>query len=305
MAPAPPLGPPPPDVERPYFQPDPLLDPPALGLPGWFGDVEVAILKPHLINQLSLPVTFPDGSMTQVGVDASHLNWTASPRVELGYRLPSGFGGIAVSYRCLFAQGSDAVIGADGPATLHSRLDYHIGDVDWVSNEYTPWHVCDMRVRFGLRYFNSYFDSQANEPFAEAAVGTTIYQQRTTDHLWVFGPHVGVDLRRRLDFGGLAVLGRLDLSEGWGRVSQRYFASSTTSASGAPQSAQATIGTSDAVPMPRANLGLSWQPAAYPNAFLFVGAQIDYFWNTGRTGNFTTYGYFFDSGISIQAAFNF
>jgi hypothetical protein len=305
MAPAPPVGPPPPDPERPYFQPDPLLDPPPLGLPGWFGDVDIGILKPHLVNQLTLPVTFPDGSTTKVGVDASHLDWTVSPRVEVGYRLPSGFGGIAVSYRFLSSQGSDAVIGADGPATLHSRLDYHIGDVDWVSNEYTPWHVCDMRVRFGLRYFNSYFDSQATEPFAEAAAGTTIFQQRTTDHVWVLGPHAGVDLRRRLDFWGLAVLGRLDLSEGWGRISQRYFASSTTSASGAPQSAQATIGTSDVVPIPKASLGLSWQPAAFPGASLFVGAQIDYFWNTGRTGNFTTFGYFFDSGVVLQAAFNF
>src|SRR5262249_41309972 len=34
LAPAPPLGSPPPNLEQPYFQVDPLLDPPALGLPG-------------------------------------------------------------------------------------------------------------------------------------------------------------------------------------------------------------------------------------------------------------------------------
>ncbi len=305
MAPAPPLGLPPPDLERPYFQPDPLLDPPALGLPGWFADVDVGILKPHLVNQLSLPVTFPDGRTTTVGVNASRLDWTVSPRFEAGYRLPSGFGGIALSYRFLAAQGSETVAGADGLQVLHSRLDYHIGDLDWVSNEYTPWHVCDMRVRFGLRYFNSYFDSRAEEPFAEAAAGTTLFQQRTTNSVWGIGPHAGVDLRRRLDFGGLALLTHLDLSEGWGRIRQNYLASSTTSATGLPQSGQTTISTSDAVPILKANLGLGWQPPAYPNWSLFAGYQLDYFWNTGRMGNFSTFGYFFDSGLVVQAAFNF
>jgi hypothetical protein len=304
-APPPPPGPPAPDLESPYFQPDPLLDPPQLGQLGWFFDVDVNVLKPHLVNQESLTVPFPDGTTTSVGVNASHLDWTVSPRVEVGYRLPSGFGGIAVSWRGLAAQGSEGVIGADGPAVLTSRLDYNIGSLDWVSQEYTPWHFCDMWVRFGLRYFNDYFSSQATEPFAEAAAGTTIYNQMTTNSSWSVGPHAEVDLRKRLDFWGLAIMSHLDLSEGWGRIRQGYYASSTTSLLGGPQSGQASISTSDAIPLVFANLGLSWQPPTMPNTYLFVGAQIDYFWNTGRTGNFTTFGYFFDSGIVLQAAINY
>jgi Legionella pneumophila major outer membrane protein precursor len=305
LAPPPPLGPPPPDLERPYFQPDPLVDPPSLGLPGLFADVDADFLKPHLVNELHLPVTFPDGSSTTVGVNPTHLNWTVSPRFEVGYRLPSGFGGIALSYRFMVSQGSETAVGADGPATLSSRLDMNMADLDWVSNEYTPWQLCDMRVRFGLRYIYSYFDSQANEPFAEAAAGSTIYSQRTTNSNWVIGPHVGVDLRRRLNYGGLAILGLIDMSEGWGRVRQGYFASSTTSASGLPQAGEERISTSDAVPVVTARLGLNWQPPTYPNCQMFAGYQFDYFWNIGRAGNFTTFGYFFDSGIVLRAAWNF
>ncbi|MGH7225769.1 MAG: hypothetical protein ACRELF_21325, partial [Gemmataceae bacterium] len=99
FAPAPPLGPPPPNLEQPYFQTDPLLDPPQLGEVGWFADVDVGILKPHLVNEESHAVTFPNGNSFTVGVDPAHLNWTAAPRVEVGYRLPAGFGGISVSYR--------------------------------------------------------------------------------------------------------------------------------------------------------------------------------------------------------------
>jgi hypothetical protein len=337
LAPPPPIGPPPPDLERPYFQPDPLLDPPALGAIGWFADVDVGILKPHLVNQLSLPVTFPAVSSpilgntpgippgvttgggqnfisppmapsptsATVGVNASRLNWTVSPRFEVGYRLPSGFGGIAVSYRFLTAQGSEPVIGADGPATLSSRLDYNLGDLDWVSHEYTPWRVCEMRLRFGLRYFNSYFDSQANEPFAEAASGTTIFNQRTTNSVWALGPHAAVDLRRRLGFWGLALLGFVDVSEGWGRVRQNFFVATTAGTNGLPQAAEESISSSDAVPILTARLGLNWQSPAHSNLRLFAGYQLDYFWNTGRLGAFTTFGYFFDSGILLRGEWNF
>ncbi len=337
LAPAPHLGPPPPNLEQPYFQTDPLLDPPALGLPGWFGDVDLGILKPHLVNQLRLPVTLPPTSppltgnvpgippgvitsagqnflsppiasspaSVTVGVNPSHLNWTVSPRFEFGYRLPSGFGGIAVSYRFLNAQGSEVMFGPDGPATHTSRLDYNIGDLDWVSHEYTPWGLWQLRWRLGLRYFNAYFDSQANEPFAEAAAGSRIANQRTTNSVWTLGPHAGVDVRRPLNFWGLGLLGFVDVSEGWGRVRQNYFVTVTSGTNGLPQSAQESISTSDAVPIFLGRLGLTWQPPNYANLHLFAGYQLDYFWNTGRMGNFTTFGYFFDSGILLRGEWNF
>jgi hypothetical protein len=307
LAPPPPPGPPPPDLERPYFQQDPLLNPPWLGLPGLFADVDVGILRPHLVGQLSAPVTFPDGSSITVGVNPSHLNWTISPRFEVGYRLSSGFGGIALSFRNITSQGSEPVIGADGPATLSSRLNVNLVDLDWVSNEYTPWKLCEMRVRFGLRYLNAYFDSQANEPFDEAAAGSTIFNQRTTNSAWALGPHAGVDLRRRLGFWGLAVVGFVDFGDGWSRVRQNYFASSTTSASGLPQAGQVISATSSSAPVLTARLGLNWQPPASPNIHLFAGYQLDYWWNIGRNAALpiTSVGYFFDSGIALRGEWNF
>jgi hypothetical protein len=305
FAPAPPLAPPPPNLEGPYFQQDPLLDPPALGAVGWFANVDIGILKPHLVNEEHLPVTFPDGTSFTVGVNPAHLNWTVSPRVEVGYRLPAGFGGIAVSYRNMTSQGSQGVIGADGPATLSSLLNVNVVDLDWVSHEYAWVRGWELRIRFGLRYLNDYWSSQADEPFAEAAAGSTIYHQRTTNSNWVIGPHGAVDLRRQLDFWGLAILGFVDFSEGWGRTRQTYSALSTTSAFGIPQGGGASQGTSDAVPVITARLGLSWQPPSFPNIHLFVGGQLDYWWNTGRMGNITTLGYFFDSGLLLRGEWNY
>ena len=36
----------------------------------------------------------------------AQLDWTVSPRFELGYRLPSGFGELDVAFRFLMTQGS-------------------------------------------------------------------------------------------------------------------------------------------------------------------------------------------------------
>jgi hypothetical protein len=163
-----------------------------------------------------------------------------------------------------------------------------------------------MRVRFGLRYLATYFDSRADEPFDEAAAGSGFFGLRTTDNFVGFGPHVGLDLTRRLDYWGLAIFGQLDLSESWGRVRQNYFASSTTPGpDGLPQTGLTSISSADSVPALTARLGLNWQPPAYPTLQMFAGYQLDYWWNTGRLGNFTTFGYFFDSGIVLQARFNY
>jgi hypothetical protein len=308
LAPPPPLGPPPPDLERPYFQADPLLDPPALGEIGWFGSVDLGILKPHLVNHLNNTLTFPDGSTTTVGVDPSHLNWTVSPRFEVGYRLPSGFGGISLAYRFLVAQGSDAVIGADGPAVLSSRLDINTGDLLWSSREYTPWGpLWDFRVRVGARYVSVYFDSQANEPFAEAAMGTTIYNQRTTNSFVGLGAAGALEVGRKLGNAnwGLRASGLLDFAEPLGRVRQGYFASSTTSASGTPQAAETHISSSMTAPILTTQLGLSWQPPAYPTIRMFAGWQFEYWWDVGAELPFNTLGYFFINGITLRGEWNF
>jgi hypothetical protein len=314
LAPPPLLGPPPPDLERPYFQQDPLLDPPWMPPVGWFADLDVGILKPHLQNQLintaDHPLTFPNGTTVTVGLPAAQLDWTVSPRFALGYRLPSGFGEIYLAYRFMTSQGTDPVVSADGPAVLKSRLDVNLADLDWASQEFTPWKYVDLKFHFGLRYFYLYFDSQAYEPFAAAAAGTGILNARTTNSFVGFGPHAGVDLRRRLGVGGLSLVGRLDFSTAFGRIRQGFFASSTTlGPDGQPQTAVLYQAGSQSVPTLNARLGLDWYPPDYRNVRLFAGYQFEYWWNAGRYNPSATppgsFGEFFDQGAVLKAEINF
>lgn len=305
LAPPTPLAPPP-DLERPYFQPDPLLDPPSLGQVGWFADVEVGIVKPVLESQLLGTVTFANGNTINVGLPAAKLYWTASPRFEVGYRLPSGFGGISLAYRYLVSEGSSAVMGGDGPAMLKSRLDYNIADLAWTSREYTPWKLCEMRVRLGIRYVNTYFDTQAFTPVPEAMAGDGIYFSRNTASYWGIGPLAGLDLTRRLNRWGMALSGRLDLSSGIGRERQNFFASTTAlGPDGSPQNGRTIIASSQAMPIVNARAGLNWMPPSLPNVNFFAGYQFEYVWHAGELTIIPDTGNFWDQGVVLRAEWNY
>jgi hypothetical protein len=308
---APPLppGPPPPDLERPYFQRDPLLDPPNYPVPGWFGLVDLGILKPHLKNQLVGPVTFADGTTATVGLPAATLDWTVAPRFEVGCRLPSGFGGISLAYRFIVSQGTNAIVGPDGPATLSSRFDVNVADLDWSSAEFSPYKLWDMTMRFGLRYMYVYFDSQANESSAEAAAGSGLVSSRTTNSYAALGPHAAVQLTRWLG-DGWAVVGKIDGCVPFGRIRQGFFASSTAlGANGLPASATDFESGSQSAPTLYTSLGLSWQPPGFPTVRLYGGYVFEYWWNVGRHNPSATppasFGDFFDQGVVLQAAINF
>jgi hypothetical protein len=276
---------------------------------GWFGDVEVGILKPNLKNQLINTVTFTDGTTAIVGLPAARLDWTASPRFEVGYRLPSGFGEVSLAYRFMVSQGTETVIGPDGPATLKSRLDVNLVDLDYSSQEFTPWDLWDMKFHLGVRYFYLYFDSRATESFEQAAAGAGIFDSRSTDSYVGIGPHAGVDLSRKLGWGICAV-GKFDGSTAWGRIRQGFFASPTTPGpDGQPQVGQVRVSGSQEVPIFRTNLGLSWRPTAHPNVYVFAGYQFEYWWNAGRYNPSATppgsFGDFYDNGFVLRAAINF
>ena len=121
----------------PYFEDDPRLDPPILPLPGWFADVETEIAVAHVKNKLVNTVSIGGAAPNTVALPSAELDWTVAPRFELGYRLPSGFGAFALAYRFLTTEGTQGTIGADGPASLHSRLELNEVDFDYVSREFS------------------------------------------------------------------------------------------------------------------------------------------------------------------------
>jgi hypothetical protein len=228
----------------------------------------------------------------------------------VGYRLASGFGAFGLSYRFLATDGTAIGAGPDGPAALKSRLDFHVIDLDYISREFSVWPNAEawkMQFRFGLRWASIYYDAASLEPFDAAASGSGVFSARATNRYVGFGPHVGVELARQLDWRGFSVVGRID---GWislGRIRQGFFEESTMlGAGGLPTGAVNQVSSSQAVPSLNLQVGISYQPPACTNWEFFLGYQYEYWWNVGRlSSTLNSRGELSDQGITFRAAFNF
>jgi hypothetical protein len=231
-----------PQLECPYFQCDPLLDPVDLPHPGWLFDVDLGFMGSSVVEGLgqtspagliTVAVPVPGHAADVVTVPMATLDWTVSPRFELGYRLPSGFGELDVAFRFLMTQGSGstaagAAASPDAAATLTSRLDLDVIDLDYASTETSLGPCWGMKWRIGLRSANVFFSSTADEPLAAAAAGSGIFERSISDNFWGIGPHGGLELARRRNAWGLGLVGRLDGGLLFGDVRQNFAEVSTT-----------------------------------------------------------------------------
>jgi hypothetical protein len=177
-----------------------ILDPRFYPLSGWFANVEVGVMGPHLANQVNGDVPIA-GRVDHVQLPTAPLDWTASPRVGLGYRFANA-GELLLSYQSLVSEGSSAISNNTGLAgSLRSRLNLNVATFDWVSLENSFGPDWGMKWHAGAAYSSGYFDTQATSP---------ALAQKTTDLFNAGGIHAGLDLWRALPAPGLSVFGRLD-----------------------------------------------------------------------------------------------
>lgn len=286
--------PPPPPVYRdPLPTHDALLDPPSAP-PGWFGAVELGILKPHVKNRLIADVSFGDAGIDTVHLPGASLDWVVAPHFELGYRLADGFGELLLSYRYLTSEGHADVVNFDtlGDGVLRSRLDLNVFDFDYASREIALGARWDMKWRVGVRLADVFFDSRAVGQFLG---------QRTSNHFIGAGPHAGLDLRYHFSLPGLALFARLEGALPIGRIHQGFeetFVFDDGSASGSATSQGGT----QAVPTLNVRVGLGWQPPGTRLRF-DVGYQYEQWWYLGHVGD--SRGELFDQGAFFRGEFSF
>jgi hypothetical protein len=280
--------------------------------------VDLGVVGPHVKNRLIDTVQVGSRMPDTIHTPTADLNWTVSPSVALGYRLPSGFGEFALTYRFLATDGSGTVLGPDGIVDLKSRLDVNIADLDYLSREMSLWPHWGMKWWFGLRMANVYFDSQANEGFAAAVAGSGIVGTHTTNHFLGGGPHYGLELTRHWEGTGLCLTMRADGATLLGRVQQDFLEIATPSLplgfltatspmrpAGAQQTGETRESNPQDVPMLNVFLGVTWQPPRYPSLHVSVGYEYEYWWNVGRLSTAMSRGEWSEQGILLRAGFNF
>jgi hypothetical protein len=307
----------PPDANQPYFQVDPILDRRDWQTPGWFSNVQLDLIKPHVNSGMNAMLT-AGGKQTTVALGNAPLNWTVAPRFELGYRLPSGFGEFMLSDRFFNSQGTDVVnIKSIGPFVRSSNLSVNYSDIDYGSREYTPTPLWDMRWRAGMRVMETFNSTRAEDSFAAAAASNGIFSARQTNTTTGFGPHFGVEMARKLGESGFSLVGRADIAYTFNRLVQAFSIDSTTlNAAGHASFAEAKGRIWQQIPVLNVQAGVGWQPPNHPNVRGFLGFVSESFWyaqnnsdqitstvfsptRAGNRGNFQ------DAGVVFRLSINY
>ncbi len=169
----------------------------------WFAGVEVGLFHPLLSAG-----TFA----TQGNVK---LDWTAAPRVELGYRLDAG-GAPRVAFRNISTSGHENVTppGFDGGRQdNHLRLEVNWLDLDYVSGRDPAKNGGGASWEFGLRLASKFVDSGAADSFTS----------RSSRNLFLgLGPHFGVSRTLPLGQSGFGLYGRADVALLFGAERQSF-----------------------------------------------------------------------------------
>jgi len=303
------------DLPGPYFERDALLDRPPLPQPGWFSDLDVGAVIPHLKTKFNGPVQLgfvgPVAGITApnpdtVALPSSSLDWTICPRIEAGYRLPSGFGAISLSYRFLGTEGNGSAAGLDGPAVLHTRLDLNEIGLDYTSSETSLWPNWDMKWAAGVRALFVYHDSRADESPALAAAGSTVFEQAASDQYTGVGPHFGLELDRQLTDTGLSFVLRGDFAIYVGRLKQHFSEASTLlNADGTPLIGETREQVSQGVTTLGTFIGFRWQPPQWKDAEFYLGYQYEHWWDITKNNETVSSGELNVQGIVVRAGWSF
>jgi hypothetical protein len=287
---------------------DPLLDRPCAPLPGIFLNAEATIVGPHLTNQL-LGVLSINGTRTDIiDFQGNTLNWSVMPRFELGYRLPDGPGALQLGYRFLATEGTNlftAAEGALGDAGQKGRFDMNLVDLDYVSREFSLGPNWEMRWTAGARMAFIYFDSKLSFQNVAPNPGDVLVQLET-NHSQLYGFHGLLDLSRKTCVPGLAILGRLDGSGLFGRMSETFAEQLSPTADGsvpvyAATSFSRTLGSFGIA----VDVGLSYTVPCWNNSRLLIGYHYETIWEIARVGETGARAQVNIQGLLLRGEFNF
>ena len=249
---------------------------------GWFATVDLNAETAHVHNELTSSVTAGTTTNT-ISLPSSPLNWTVSPRFEVGYRFGEGSGELLVSYRFLTTSGSQTTpdfgtVGNTG--LLRSQFSMNVIDVDYACREVAlaPW--ADMMWRMGVRTANLFLDSADTSP---------LLRQHESNYFLGAGPHVALDLwiPAEASFG---LFFKIDGAGVFGRVQQNFDETLPGGISGSTRQDALSSTT-----MLNAQAGVAWTPLA--NWRISTGYTYEHWWDAtfvnNSRGDVWTQGIFF------------
>jgi hypothetical protein len=297
------LPPPGPIVVPDLPRPDPMLDRPEAAQPGLYVDVETQLLSVSLRNQpiISVPAPGTNAPLTDlVRFPTNHLDDAVSPRLDLGWRLEDGWGGLELGYRTLATRGSDDFALGQSPATVSGKLAVDQVDFRYVSQEFSLDPHWEMRWGVGARLLILYFDSRLSIRPAAPSPGDTLAEAET-NHLRSYGAFGNLEVARRLGVPGLTAFGFLEFTDTYGRLKQT--GAEVLAGAAGPQGSAVRNDSGVGVPLFNGRAGLSYEPPGCNHSRFLIGYQYETMFQVGRLG--LSRGQLDDQGLFLRAEINF
>jgi hypothetical protein len=248
----------------------------------------------HIGNHLTADVPI-GGGLDTVHLPSADLEWTGSPRFEVGYRLDQGCGDILFGYRSLVTEGSTNIPGFDvGDGFLKSRLNMNVADLDYASREFFVLPRTGLKWFAGVRLGSVYFDSRATGQ---------VLEQRTSNSFLGAGPRGGLELSWRpatYPLCRLFFFGRLEGAVLVGQVKQS-FEETVTGPDGEIIGGALTQRSTQAVPILHFQTGVGYTPPWGDQQLHFrLGYDFEQWWSVGGSkADLTLNGIFFRTEFSF------
>jgi len=288
-------------------------------MPGWVGNIDVGIVQPYIGSKINsgtdLDGTFPGNP---VALPIGALNFTATPRFEIGYRWPEGLGEIRGTYTRIQATGNRTIPDQLPGFTraLRTRLQMNVVDFDYCFSEFnlgdipliptmaqTPGWLglrrpptiyqndpLAIRFRLGGRAATMFLDAQAT--------GAQVLNERMMNNFAGAGFHVAVEGTKAMPWRPLSLYGKLDFAGVLGTVQQNF---ERTDALG--NSAQSAVDTEVGVPCFGMEWGLQYVPASISNFRASMSYQYGHWWQFADTDDSTAI--FQTNGVLLSGQWGF
>ena len=243
---------------------------------GLYGTLEIGLIAPDISGSLIGPVS--GGVNRTIGLPFAELDWTGSPRLELGYRFLDNGGGAFLAYRSVVSEAGETVFPFDpaGAGFLETRLNWNNIDLGYSSPEWQIDPLWTLHWQAGIRIAAIYYDSN---------ITGQIISQSASNNFIGAGPMAGIDARRKiLPQHGVSVFGKLDGGVVIGGDTQS-FEEIRTLTNGTQIGGASRMSETQAAPVFGVQLGLSYQPPQNPEWLRFTfGYQYEQMWNVGAAG---------------------
>ena len=125
-----------------------------------FFSTELQFVAPAVANRLSNTVVLPDGTTRTIAIPGQPLDFTVSPLLEVGWRLPDHTGQFSFGYRFLTTQGTSSETVGGVETGFRSRFDFNELNFDYGT---APWEFEPhwfLQARIGARVSWTYYDTR-------------------------------------------------------------------------------------------------------------------------------------------------